>query len=383
MQDRCPGALRLHAASDGLVARVRVPGGKLTHEQLIQLCNVAATGNGLVEITSRGNLQFRGLTGSAAGNIQEYLSSCGLLPSLTHERVRNIVAPALTGRCDSSCVNVDQLVSQLDQQLINQPKLVELSGRFLFAIDDGSAQHLLSGSDIGIQVGAQSTADTCQIFLAGIPTSLVIPTSEAASLVCQIATKFVELKAGNESIWHVRQLAGAAEVLARSVGAALTTSEAVNYSASGSDSSHKLGVRRQPDGLNALVCVVPLGRLKSTVFEHLAAHTNLFTDLRLTGHGTVVLTDVANHNVQQALDMVEFIGWSVDQSSGWLGLSSCIGLGACSKANGDVVALASAQQLTRSSKDESLHIAGCQRCCGRGNAQTVTFINESGQLVNA
>ena len=40
--DACPGALRLHAAADGPLARIRVPGGRMTGAQLTTVHLLAA-----------------------------------------------------------------------------------------------------------------------------------------------------------------------------------------------------------------------------------------------------------------------------------------------------------------------------------------------------
>ena len=49
---------------DGLLARLRVAGGRLTPMQLGAIAALAREhGNGLLEITARGNLQVRGLRG--------------------------------------------------------------------------------------------------------------------------------------------------------------------------------------------------------------------------------------------------------------------------------------------------------------------------------
>lgn len=59
----CPTLETPMQTGDGLLARIRVEGGVLTPAQLSAVAGLAAThGNGLVEVTARGNLQVRGLT---------------------------------------------------------------------------------------------------------------------------------------------------------------------------------------------------------------------------------------------------------------------------------------------------------------------------------
>ena len=97
--DACPGALQTHAAADGALARVRVPGGALTSAQLLDLAAAARElGDGALELTSRGNVQLRGLRAGSEAELGERLAATGLLPSATHETARNVLASVLSGR---------------------------------------------------------------------------------------------------------------------------------------------------------------------------------------------------------------------------------------------------------------------------------------------
>ncbi|MET0319040.1 MAG: precorrin-3B synthase, partial [Rhodococcus fascians] len=80
----------MHQAADGSLARVRLPGGVVTPAQMLVLSGAATElGNGSMELTSRGNVQFRAV--SDGDELARRLSDAGLLPSPTHERVRNIL----------------------------------------------------------------------------------------------------------------------------------------------------------------------------------------------------------------------------------------------------------------------------------------------------
>ncbi|MGW2667919.1 cobalamin biosynthesis protein CobG [Streptomyces sp. NPDC001272] len=130
--DACPGALRLHAADDGYLARVRIPGGLLTVRQAAALGLAADRfGDGHLELTSRGNIQLRGLADGCGAGLAELLDGVGLLPAPSHERVRNIVASPMGG------AHVVRWVRELDRLLCASSRAADLSGRFLFALDDG------------------------------------------------------------------------------------------------------------------------------------------------------------------------------------------------------------------------------------------------------
>jgi precorrin-3B synthase len=146
--------LRLHEAADGLLARVRLPGGRLDARGMRAVASASRLGNGIVELTARASLQIRGL---ADDGLVVPLAAGGLLPSATHERVRNILASPLAGP------EVDALVAELDAKLCADPSLADLSGRFLFAVDDGTGLHgraadvtVMLGGAVGVEEGLEA-----------------------------------------------------------------------------------------------------------------------------------------------------------------------------------------------------------------------------------
>src|SRR5918998_1809341 len=125
--DRCPGVLRPHQAADGAMVRIRVPGGQTTGIAVARLGELAsAYGNGLLQLTSRGSVQIRGLPEVLPDALADRIAAAGFLPSASHERVRNILASPLTG-LHGGQVDLRPVITELDRALQAEPDLARLS----------------------------------------------------------------------------------------------------------------------------------------------------------------------------------------------------------------------------------------------------------------
>ncbi|HZH21769.1 MAG TPA: precorrin-3B synthase, partial [Geodermatophilus sp.] len=190
--DACPGALQTHAAADGALARVRVPGGLLTGDQLRTLAAAARDlGDGALELTSRGNVQLRGLAPGAEAGLGDRLAAAGLLPSPTHERVRNVLASALTGRAGGH-VDVRPWVRTLDAALCADPALAALPGRYLATLDDGRGDVAGLGGDVGLLA---LSPDTVALTLAGADSGLRVHPDDAVRLALAATRAFLAERA--------------------------------------------------------------------------------------------------------------------------------------------------------------------------------------------
>ena len=104
----CPSALRPMKSGDGLLVRIKPNFGQLNSKQLLVLADCLDDfGNGLLDITSRTNLQIRGVKEQNYSNLILKLQAEGLLgKSEKLDRLNVIVSPfirenSLTWRCAS------------------------------------------------------------------------------------------------------------------------------------------------------------------------------------------------------------------------------------------------------------------------------------------
>ncbi|WP_326638541.1 precorrin-3B synthase [Streptosporangium sp. NBC_01755] len=401
----------MHAAADGGLARIRVPGGALTARQLRVVAAAARElGSGVIELTSRANLQVRGLPPqhgeplpavhpsrddahapdgesspvgvsvrgdvgvpdgesspvgvsvrgdvdgdtrvpdggrrlSPAPDFAARLAAAGLLPSATHERVRNIVASPLAGRAPASMLDVRPLVSELDGELCARPALADLPGRFLFALDDGSGDMVALGADVTLLPvdPADASVDVSEValLLAGADHGLRTPVSSAVTGMLAVAEAFLAERAEQGAgAWRLAELTdGPGRVSARALRAEPDLRQAAAPAVRRGRTVHggTVGVIAQRDGRSALTVLAALGRLTAAQLEVLAqAAEHGGGEVRVTPWRTIVVPDLPSPEVDGRRATLTAAGLVGDPASPWLGLTACAGRPGCAKALADV-----------------------------------------------
>ncbi|BBY67470.1 precorrin-3B synthase [Mycolicibacterium helvum] len=343
--DACPGALQVHQAADGALARLRLPGGMITAAQLEALAHTATEfGNGTLELTVRGNLQLRGVRDATA--VAQAAAAAGLLPSPTHERVRNIVASPLSGRV-GGLADARPWVTELDVCIQADPDLAQLPGRFLFGIDDGRGD--ISG--LGPDVGAHVLPDGVALLLAGRDTGIRLPAGAVVATLITVARRFVEVRG---KAWRVAELDDPSALVSDFV---TTAPAGATYPPA---LRPPVGWITQDDGRVALGAAVPLGVLPARQAEFVAA---IDAPVVITPWRSLLVCDLAEGVADTSLRVLAPMGLVFDENSPWLDISACVGSPGCEKSQADVRAEATRAALD-GAVDGHVHYVGCERACG-------------------
>lgn len=359
-QDGCPGALQVHRAADGALARIRLPGGMIDAAQLESLADAALRfGAGTLELTVRGNVQVRGITDTPA--FAETVAAAGLLPSTTHERVRNIVASPLSGRVGGT-LDVRPWVTELDQAIQADAELAGLPGRFWFSIDDGSADVSGLAADTGVHV----MDDAVALLLAGRDTGVRLPPTEAVSALLTVARRFVRLR-GNA--WRVAELDDPDVLLA---GFEVTAPAGGRFPAA----RPPVGWIDQDDTLVALGAVVPLGVLSARQAQFVAA---IAAPVVITPWRSLLVCDLTEGVADTSLRVLAPLGLVFDEASRWLEVTACVGSPGCERSLADVRAQAG-RMVAAGSTTGAVHYVGCERACGSPPAAEVMVATGQGYV---
>lgn len=352
--DRCPGVLRPHLAADGAMVRIRVPGGQTTGTQLAALGRVARRhGSGLLQLTSRASLQVRGLPEVVPVAFEDEVAAAGFLPSVRHERVRNVICSPLTG-LTGGLADLRPLVEELDRAIRAEPVLVELSGRFLFGLDDGRGDVVALGPDLCYRA---SGADHGQV-VVGHERALPVPVTEAVATLVRLARSFTAA-AASSGAWRVRDLPSwtASVPGLRMLGGLEPQPEAEPVPPLGAVAGH------------AHVSV-PLGLLSPEQVRAVA---------EVAGAGAVVLTPWRGLVVAGAasrLDLLLTAGLVADPTSPWTTITACVGAPWCAEGRVDTQALVRSVAVL-DARWPRVHVSGCERRCGAPAGDHVDLVAPS------
>jgi precorrin-3B synthase len=381
-ENLCPGIRHAVPAKDGMLIRIRTPGGLIDGAQLKAIARAAQKfAHPTLDITARANIQLRGIRQENLESLVETLTLAGLIPSTPHDRVRNITTSPLAGLDSEELIDTRPLVRQLDRELIDDPTLASLPPKFSFLIDGGGRRFDTDTADVGLMAVAVSGEVRFHLTIGGTATQLGVHVDRAAECMAEAARACLAISKAYGLPSRAKKIASVPGAFANLV---LRLSHLMQPCPS---PVNMPDISQIPTGILPgaradtvhIVPSIPLGRLTAeqavAVAEINMRHEG---DLRLASWRGLVLGSMPASAREDVVHELRAIGLSCDLSDGYSGLAACAGLSGCASALADVRQDAAllARRLSENKADKgwTVNFSGCDKRCAMRNGATVELV---------
>ncbi|WP_321162511.1 precorrin-3B synthase [Nostoc sp. KVJ3] len=404
----CPGLFYATPAADGILSRIRIPGGIISSQQCHAIEDIAdINGAGYVDVTNRANLQVREIHKGINIEVLQYLQNIGLgsfNPVVDH--IRNIMTSPTAGIDPEELIDTRPFVQGWDRYISKHPALSELSAKFSVCFDGGGiirvcdrlndilfAAVLVDGDiyfRLYLSVGAKGQPPSDMGILLPPKNCLLVLAALAKVYLAHNNTtnkrrlRFLELlnTLGCENYLQEVQQYLPFSLLSDETGKDLTPKP---LSLCGKGKYQHIGIHPQRQkGLFYIGVVLPLGRLKSTQMKGLADLAAKYgsNTLRLTPWQNLLLTDIPQQWVDDVQSKIAFLGLDFSAININSALVACSGNRGCTASATDTKshALALAKYLeTRITLDcpVNIHFSGCEKSCAQHSKSDITLLGVS------
>ncbi|WP_246373881.1 precorrin-3B synthase [Tunturiibacter gelidiferens] len=381
----CPGILHAVQAKDGLLTRIRVPGGMITPSQLTAVAELSASfADGNVDITSRSNIQLRGIQTKDLSSLVHGLELAGFIPSPLHDRVRNIVASPFAGLGFGEILDTQAFVRELDRRLVADQVMAGLPPKFSFAIDGGGPWFGRDRDDLAIRAVNVDNTPLFHLAIGGTLSGFGVRVDRAVDCILESARMCVEISKELEMPARGKRIAS----VPRAVNRLLDALSGFLVTCPFPDGSSDVG--DMPVGISPcervgfvnLVPSVPLGRLTAEQTLSIASIAKRWDgDIRLAPWRGVVFGSVPESSISQITATLAAVGLSSDGKDGYRGVAACAGSTGCDASLADVRRDASllARRLAGRCAQPgwTVNISGCEKQCAMRSGATAELIASS------
>jgi precorrin-3B synthase len=396
IRGECPSVHEPFAEVDGALARIRFPGGVLGAAQVRSVV-AAARGGTTLEITSRANLQIRGVAPAARQDVTRLLVAGGVTADDgAADGRRNVMASPTAGLDPQEVLDSRSVVAEVVTRLVGHQG--SLSPKFGVIVDGGGAVHV-RGLPHDLCLGAVRQGQGGARFEVCLGRAL--PTGDrqgpAALLhqadVGRFVTAALELVGGAPlPAGRMRALVrewGHEESIALVARRAGITVEMVGpeeLAPAPGPSARPLGIRRARQRGFSMVGAMPvLGRLSADTLAQVGelAAASGHGDLRLTPWRSLLLTRIASGDAEFVLARLGDLGLVVDPADPAAHVVACAGNTGCpaglTDAQGDGRRLVEMLRAAGPTDPPAVHISGCAKRCAAGGREFAVTL-EGGPL---
>ena len=367
----CPALSAPMQTGDGLLVRLNPVDGGLSPNMLIGLCKAAlGHGNGIVEVTSRGSLQIRGLTPHSAAALALDVDRLGI-------SVRTgipVQTGALAGLDPHEISDPSALADALRAGIAGAGLDVRLGPKVSVVVDGGGRSML---EDVAADVRLTAVRDGLwQVAVAGDTRTAEIvgfarenALEETLALLAAIAAKGVSARARDLT---AEETAGAIEAAKSS----FTPPSVLPKECEPTNRPTLFTVHSLTDNRHALGVALPFGQTTAETLIALAqAAENLgVSDIRLAPRRTLIALCPSTKAAETLRQTAENLDLITSPSDPRQHISACPGAPAC--ASGYLPARSLAAQIASdfAALEGSLHISGCAKGCAHPGKADITIV---------
>lgn len=388
----CPGVLAPMQVGDGFLLRVRVPAGMLPAEHARRIADLGDRyGNGLIDLSQRGNLQLRGIADDGLKPVTEVLRGMGYVSSdAASEAVRNVLCSPTAGLDPAALMDVRAVARTLDARLAADMALHRLPPKFSWLVCGGGIGHLAdSSTDVRFDAVDE---ERFRVSLGGTlakaaPLGLC-QVEEVADVASALGRAFLDLRASLPE--SPRRMAGlVAAIGTEGIGKCLSASisplpPGERIKVRGTHLMDLFGSAEPPHpnllpggekgSIAGKVVAFPFGRLTS---DTLSALASTCAEIRITPWRALLLVAPS----AEAERIAKAHGAILSHTDRRLKLTACSGAGGCDVGTTDThaTALAIAERAgPLLDHVRMVHVSGCAKGCAHPAIADVTLTARDG-----
>jgi ferredoxin-nitrite reductase len=390
---------------------MRLPAGLITATQCEVVSNITNQfGNGEIQITNRANLQIRAsqaLRSETLLDLQDY----GLASSeASTDGLRNIMASPTAGVDLYAKINTIPFVKQWNFHLTNHPELEILSNKFSVCFDGSELLNVCDRpNDIclvaiefdneiyfDLHLGLGDRGDSPSAVGRLIHSK---QTLEVLAALTEVYRDYTEQKLTQANFcdrpprfrqmisdWDVEFYLQLAE---QKLGYGLRPSplDPLPQERGTRIEYRHLGIHAQSQsGLTYVGVVIPLGRLTSQQLRGLGNLARQYGggSLRLTPWQNILITDIAEAQVEQVTREINDLGLSVSANHPYAAIAACSGYTGCKSAHTNTQAdakkvAAHLESCIQLDHPINIHFSGCDKSCAQHHPSDISVVGiESG-----
>jgi precorrin-3B synthase len=371
----CPALSQPMATGDGLLVRMTPTGATMSCQAFAALCAAARScGNGVIEITSRGSLQIRGLTENSA---QQLATAVGSIEVPFCEGPPVLINP-LTGLDPDEALDVSAIATELRRALAAAAFSSDIGPKVCMALDGGGVLHLDSvAADVRMQTEA---GGACLVAVAGDADSATPLGAVATEHAVEVAMAIVRVIAAAGPMARARDI-----IAAHGAGAfrqAIADILIDHARPPRRTAAEPIGAHALRDGSVGVGLGLAFGHADASALEELthAAATAGAMGLRTAPGRALLVLGIPRHGAARLAEMAQRLGFIVRPEDPRRKVIACAGAPVC--AAGEIATRALAPVLARMATVAGapmVHVSGCAKGCACPRSMPLTVVGMEGR----